>query len=353
MHLLMKLSIFVLLFFLFLFQKTKFGTDNSNLKIADIHNSTLTQYFLANNYDAFAEEKSNLNFQKLKKNNVEYLVLSIGIARFSMQEPDTIKIEQIIDFLRKFKQKTIKQFGDSINFGTYNSKAQLNISFALEGSHLLKGNISWIDSLKAVGIKTINIAHWFHNEFLIANNHDTNSYQNSAPSRLTPESVLSEKGKLLIEKMISAKVIIDVSHLPEKAFWQVVAINNNRTVLIASHSNSYTICPNDRNLKNQQIKAIKESGGIIGICLHSPLLSLNNKSEISDIEKHINYICTKFGKNILALGTDFDGRIRLPNEIEYIHDISKIGQTLEKSNFSDKEIKKILSQNAIRFYKKR
>ena len=301
--------------------------------------------FLKNNVAGLSDNNLGISFNNLRKNNIKYLVFSIGIARFSMRHNDTIKIEQVVDFIRRFKKYNKLKYKDSICFKSDNCDAPLHIKFALEGSHLLRGNIEWIDTLHNIGVKKLCIAHWFHNEFLIASSNDTNSYRKGAPSRLTANSVLSEKGKLLVERMISLGMIIDVSHLPEKAFWQVIAINNNRSPIIASHSNSYAICNNPRNLTDNQIQAIKNSNGLIGVCLHSPMLTNQNNSNIIDVIAHINYIGNKFGYQNLALGTDFGGRIRLPDEIETYEDITKIPYLMKNSGISKSDINMFLYEN--------
>ncbi len=349
----MKIKIVLTIIFL-LFANCMFAQTNSNnIFFGDIHNSSITSMFINKNVAGLSNNKNGLSFDNLRKINVKFLVLSIGIARFSMRHQDTIKIEHVVDFFRKFKKYNKERYHDSICFKSDNCNADLHIEFALEGSHLLKGNLQWIDTLHSIGVRTLSIAHWFHNEFIIAHQKDTNSYRYAAPSRLNNESVLSEKGKLLVEKMINLRMIIDVSHLPTKAFWQVVAINNNRSPIIASHSNSYTVCENSRNLTDKQIQAIKDANGIIGICFHSPMLSNKNNSNILDIVTHINYIGNKFGFKILVFGTDFDGRIKLPDNIKYFGDITKIFTIMKNSGMSSLQLNMILYDNIRAIYYKK
>ena len=76
--------------------------NNCNIAFGDIHNSSITSMFLSNNIAGLTHNKSGIDIDNLRKTNVKFLVLSIGIARFSMRHKDTINNEQVVDFFRKF-----------------------------------------------------------------------------------------------------------------------------------------------------------------------------------------------------------------------------------------------------------
>ena len=121
-------------------------------------------------------------------------------------------------------------------------------------------------------------------------------------------------------------ILIDVSHLSEKSFWDVIKISSSP--IIATHSNAYEICNNPRNLKDEQIKAIAKSGGIIGICYYNEFLvkensDENSKADITDIVRQIKYIKNLVGIQYIGLGSDFDG-MDYDKTAKWVKNITKI-----------------------------
>ena len=112
---------------------------------------------------------------------------------------------------------------------------------------------------------------------------------------------LTELGVEYVKKANEMGIVLDVSHLSEKSFWQVVNITNKPVV--ASHSNVYELCNNSRNLKDEQIKAIAKSGGIIGICYYSEFLNSSRKADVKDIVEHIKYIKNLVGIDYIGFGS--------------------------------------------------
>lgn len=353
------LPLFIILVYLITIPTATFSQTNTSQKtiisVADIHNSSLSKAFYQNATKSSGDTIFSVNFSELKKTNCKLIVLSIGVARFSMQHPDTIKINHIVSFLKNYRNYIEQNFKD--NFYIYNcmdsalQSEKTAILFGMEGSHLLKGELQWLDSLQQVGLSIISPAHWFHNEFIIKDKNDTTNYQKAPPSSLKSTSILSEKGIQLIEQMIEKGMIIDLSHMPQKAFEQIVKINNNRTPLIASHSNTYKYCEHTRNLTDQQIKAITKTGGIIGICLHKPYIKAGtDKVEPADIVEHILHLIKIGGEDCVAIGTDFEGRITPPKDLNKISDLYKIADELKKQGIENEVIEKVMFRNALRFF---
>lgn len=171
---------------------------------------------------------------------------------------------------------------------------------------------------------------------------------------------LSAEGIKLVNECNRQGIIIDVSHLNEKSFWDV--INHTQRPIIASHSNCYSICQDIRNLKDEQIKAIATKGGLIGISINPVFvknLNLKNgekipieydKVSLDEIVKHIEYIKNLVGIDGVGLGSDFDGG-PVPT---FLNDISKYPKLIEKlfeSGFSQTEIEKICYKNFLRIFK--
>lgn len=193
----------------------------------------------------------------------------------------------------------------------------------------------------------IGIAHWFQNDFFI--DHSSKPRINREPRRLDDRSTRSKKGRALVERMIEKKIAIDVSHLPRAAFDEVVELNANRSPLVASHSKARSLCNVPRNLAGDQIREIAKSGGLIGICLHEPLLVEGEKrATLANVLDHIAHVRRVAGIGHVAIGSDPEGKIKTPLGLGRVEDLPKIGAGLKKRGYSEGEIEAILWRNASR-----
>lgn len=206
---------------------------------------------------------------------------------------------------------------------------------------------------------------------------------------------LSDYGIQVIKRMNETGMLIDVSHLSENGFWDV--IDNTTSPIIASHSNCYSINPHFRNLTDEQILAIAENGGYIGVNFHDKFLDknadrnrtlnayqkysdelneLNDKygddlikynkerekfladhnisggTSIDKVIEHIDYIKNLAGIDYVGLGSDFDGGITPPNELYDASTYPLITKKLYEKGYSEEDIKKVLGGNFLRVFKK-
>jgi len=116
------------------------------------------------------------------------------------------------------------------------------------------------------------------------------------------EKGVTAKGKKVIRTMEELGMMIDVSHADEKTFWDVMSVVSGP--VMASHSNSYSLCPNSRNLKDEQIKAIANSGGLIGINAWPEFVDEVTPT-IEKLIDHVDYIVDKAGIDHVSFGFDF------------------------------------------------
>lgn len=116
---------------------------------------------------------------------------------------------------------------------------------------------------------------------------------------------LKKFGKEVIAKMENRGVLVDCSHLNEKSFYDVASFV--KTPLIASHSNCFSLVPHRRNLKDEQIKLIIESGGLIGLCFHAPFILCDGIGSFEMLYRNIYRILSMGGENTVCFGSDFDG----------------------------------------------
>ncbi len=161
---------------------------------------------------------------------------------------------------------------------------------------------------------------------------------------------LTRRGVEYVKEMEKLRILIDVSHLSDASFWDLIDIVHSP--IIASHSNCRAICNVPRNLTDEQIEAIAKKGGVIGINFAPNFLVSKGKASIDDVVKHINHIVDLVGIDYVGLGTDFDGISSTPVGLEDVSKLPNLTSKLLEVGYSEKEIKKILGENILRVMKK-
>lgn len=160
---------------------------------------------------------------------------------------------------------------------------------------------------------------------------------------------LTDFGVKVVREMNRLGMLVDVSHLNDKSFYDIVACSNEP--IIASHSNSRSVCrtkavcPVERNITDDQFECIKKSGGYVGINFCPDFLNEGGRANIDDIVKHIDHFMTLGGENCIGIGTDFDGIERLPDGINGVQDVYKVFDRLLQLGYTDEQAEKISHKN--------
>ncbi len=166
---------------------------------------------------------------------------------------------------------------------------------------------------------------------------------------------LSKAGRALLSKMRELGTILDVSHLNEKSFWQVLDAWDGPVV--ATHSNAHSLCTHPRNLKDDQLREIGMRGGVVGILLYNGLLDENwsdgsRRLPISVPVRHILHVLAIVGCNQVAIGSDFDGGISpkdTPEGMNSVSDLWLIANELNNQGIDDSVIQRVMGLNWYEF----
>lgn len=159
---------------------------------------------------------------------------------------------------------------------------------------------------------------------------------------------LTKLGKTTVRRMNDLGMIVDISHMNERTFWDV--IETSKAPIIASHSGVYSIRPHRRNLKDDQLKAIAENGGVAAMVMYRDFVKNLKDAYISDYVDHIDYAVNLIGINHVGIGSDFDGA-ELPYDMKDASELYKIMDELVRRGYSQENIKKLLGGNTLRVIK--
>lgn len=160
---------------------------------------------------------------------------------------------------------------------------------------------------------------------------------------------LTAAGKELVRGCNRMGIMLDLSHLNEKGFWDVAELSD--APLVATHSNAHALTPTPRNLTDAQLDAVKASGGVVGVNYSVSFLREDGapdaKTPLAAIVRHFDYMADRIGPEHLAFGSDFDGTT-VPEELGDAAGLPKLVAALREAGFSEKDLRKMAHENWLR-----
>jgi len=197
----------------------------------------------------------------------------------------------------------------------------------IEGAHALDGKLENIDVLFDAGFRMMSPSHFFDND-IGGSAHGVEKYG------------LTDKGREMIRRMEAKSMIVDVAHASPKVIEDVLAIATKPVVV--SHTGVRGTCDNQRNLSDEQLAAIAKTGGVIGIGFWDTAVCGDSAQSIA---RAIRYAANLIGADHVALGSDFDGSVKVPFDTS---GEALITEALINENFTDDEIAQIMGGNIVR-----
>lgn len=152
------------------------------------------------------------------------------------------------------------------------------------------------------------------------------NYKNKLAGSCWTGEGLTDLGRAFVREAQRLGIVIDVSHLSEQAFWDLVDITTKP--IVASHSNSRACCACPRNLTDDQFRAIRDLGGLVGMNLYAPFLSESGKASFDDVRRHLDRWLNLGGEQTVALGGDLDGCDVLPEGFTGIESYPRLAEFL-------------------------
>ena len=219
----------------------------------------------------------------------------------------------------------------------------------LEEGSVIDGDLSNLDWYYKQGVRMITLTWNYPNGIGHPNFvYDESQYKDRL-HQINEKDGLTDFGIEYVRRMSELGIIVDVSHLSDKGFYDVLEYTNRP--FVASHSNARSLCNVGRNLSDDMIRKLSDRGGVTGLNFCSAFIKDNNEryTSIEGMVEHIRYIVNVGGIDCIGLGSDFDG---IHNELE-IKNASGLPQLYEalRKYFSEEDIEKIFYKNVLRVYK--
>lgn len=324
---------------------TDFARFHKDAILVDTHNDFVWKVFDKGAEFGIRNSFTHSDLPKLKEGGMDLQVFAVWIPMNQVKRSFNFTVEQI-ERLKKFESENFQDFeyaesySDILRIINENKICGL---IGIEGGTAIGDDVENVKTFYDMGVRYIGLT-W----------NNSNRISTSAKEAVLKNKAggLTEFGKDVIRKMNETGMLIDVSHLSEAGFWDVMELSSDP--IIASHSNCYSINPHYRNLTDEQIKAIADKGGYIGINFYDEFLDENGKVNGVSIDKvieHIDHIKEIAGTDCIGIGSDFDGGITPPRELYDATQYPVLTEKLLNSGYTQEEVKKILGENFLRVYK--
>ena len=250
------------------------------------------------------------------KNHLSYALDALGFFKAEVEtHADEIVIAETAEDIRQAK-----------------SAGKLAAILVIENSDGVERSLNILKSLYHLGVRSIGLTH------------DPTSWAAAGNAETDSGGGLTQFGVQLVKEMNRLGMLIDVSHISERGFWDVLEVAERP--VIASHSNCKAICGHPRNLTDEQIKHIAQNGGVIGTTFVKWFIDDNTPS-FSRYLDHIDHILNLVGDDHIGIGSDFDGGGEQLNDAT---EFPKITEGLLARGYSSMSIRKILGENHLRVF---
>jgi membrane dipeptidase len=169
---------------------------------------------------------------------------------------------------------------------------------------------------------------------------------NSPFAHLHPVRGLTDAGRALVAALDAQRVFVDLAHIGRRAFWEAVEVHDRGLPLIATHTGVDGVRPHWRNLDDHQIRAIADSGGVVGIIFAAQFLSRRGgPRDVGMVVEHLLHVLKVGGEACPAIGTDYDGAISPPPDLRCGTSYVRLVQALLDRGVSERVVEGILGRN--------
>lgn len=355
--------------------------------VVDTHNDILTTALDKGvSFDQDLKGKTHSDLQRMKEAGIDVQVFSVwcdGLKKdpyaYANLEIDTLYAWILRNPAKMMLVKTPKDLKLAVK------QNKLAAMIGVEGGHMMENDLGKLDTLFNRGARYMTLT-WNN-----SNPWATSAMEETYDTLLHQSKGLSEFGKQVVRHMNTLGMMVDLSHVGERTFWD--AINTATKPVIVSHSCCYSLCPAYRNLKDDQIKAVGKNGGVIHLNFFSGFLDSNyrkrdsvfnvvHKAERDSLLKqnpepyfaqnflyqkynnevqqmraplsllldHLDHIVKLIGTDHVGLGSDFDGINSSPLQLDDVTGYPLITKELLARGYNEKDIRKILGGNFIRLF---
>lgn len=306
--------------------------------IIDAHCDVLAKLYAQSELRFDQESDMDVTMPRLKRANVLMQLFAIYIPQ-SISAPS---IQHIYEYIHIFNTRIVKPNSEiqvirnAEHLRQSMKSGKIGAMLTLEGADALQGHVGYVETLFELGVRSLQMT-WNYGNW-------------AADGVLEPRQAgLTLKGKELVKACARTGMILDVSHLAERGFWEAAELYGKP--FIASHANAYSVCKHPRNLTDEQIRALIDADGRIGITFVPYFVSQVDRPSIDHLLRHIEHVCALGGERHVMFGSDFDGIDRWIVDLEHAGKWTKLKEALQ-AHYSSSLADDFLWRNAFTFFER-
>lgn len=322
------------------------------MRVLDMHCDTIFEIGRLNREGQEVHLRDNhLNISLNKMKQANYLLQNFAI--FTPLEQVNDPVQHVNDLIDVFYQEIemnqdmigmVKQYDD---IEKNDQQGKMSALLALEEGAVINNDLAYLRNYYRLGVRMITL-NWNYVNGIGHPNFDYTGETHGFHCCDT-ENGLTEFGIQYVQECERLGIIIDVSHLSDAGFYDVLQYTTKP--FVASHSNARAVCDHARNMSDDMIKELAKRGGVMGINFACDFLKEGDTlSRVENMVQHIQHIKEVGGIDVIGLGTDFDG-IAQNLELKDASYMPKLYQALQEAQFSEEDIEKIFYKNVLRVYK--
>lgn len=354
--------------------------------VADTHNDVV-QRILEGEDIGIRTHRGHSDLPRFAEGGLDIQIFSIWVPPERKDKSYFEQANEEIDSIENLARRRPEKMGiarDAKQIQTLLDQNMFVAMLGMEGGHHMEDRLDYLEHLYNRGVRYMTLT--WNNSTSWA----TSAYDETVHPELLQHKGLTTFGKNVVQRMNELGMIIDVSHVGEATFWDVIKVT--KSPVIASHSSVWKLCPHRRNLKDDQLQAIAKTGGVVFINFlpnfidstfaeKERRLRETHKERIDSLRAtqkwedfkfqaaiaemfndeyktirpplrllidHFDYAIKLIGADHVGLGSDFDGIHTTPLDLDDVTFLPNITRELLNRGYSDRDIRKVLGENFLR-----
>ena len=307
----------------------------------DTHTDT-PLWFTRGNFSVGMRKSNQVSIQKMEEGKLDAQFLAAFLAQKELDEASSQKavekchkmIEGIYADIAKYKDECGIALTEE-DARRLKAEGKKAFFIGIENGYAIGKDIKNVKKYKDMGVQYMTLSHSYDNDIC-------NSSSNTADA----SKGLTAFGRKVVKEMNKVGMMIDVSHVSEGTFWDVIKLSKDP--IFASHSSVRALCDHDRNLTDEQLRALAKNGGVIQICIYGGYLNKDAKTaSVDDVVRHIDHAVKVAGIDHVGIGSDFDGGGGVLG-CAGDNDMINITVKLIEKGYSEEDLRKIWGGNFFR-----
>ena len=296
-----------------------------------------------------SEKKGHTDIARLRKGGVGAVFFSAYVApEYADRKQSAHRALEMIDTVRRDIARRYP--GDFLearaaaDIEAARRQGKVAALIGIEGGHAIEDSLRLLRDFYDLGVRYMTLTH--------AN---TNDWADSAGDVDNPKVAhhngLTDFGRQVIAEMNRLGMMVDISHVSDKTFWDALAAS--RAPVFASHSSCRALCEVPRNMTDEMIVALAKKGGVIQVNFNCAFLTMEKPAHatLADVVAHIDHIRKIAGIDAIGIGTDFNGVSCTPEGLEDVSKFPNLTRALLEKGYTEQDIRKIYGGNLLRVFR--